>query len=69
MGCTLKYTPKSIMKIQNKRSGKATGKSLVAKDKLTRNTAGPNGGPIQIVDQQILEIDGEFVKITMLGRF
>ena len=81
MGCTLKYNMKDLNKIQGKRKSKTPSKSPVAKAKRPViygsriNTRSKEQGgvleenPIHIIDQQVLEIDGEYVKITMLGRF
>lgn len=82
MGCTLKkYNMKDLKKIQGKRQTKQSKTRIVKKAKRPVvygnriNTRGTEAGgvleenPIHIIDQQVLEIDGEYVKITMLGRF
>ena len=81
MGCTLKYNMKDLKKIQGKRTKKTSGTRPVKKAKRPvvygnriNTRSKENGGvleenPIHIIDQQVLEIDGEYVKITMLGRF
>jgi hypothetical protein len=81
MGCTLKYNMKDLKKIQGKRKTKQTKARPVKKAKrpvvygsrINTRVKGKGGvleeNPIHIIDQQVLEIDGEYVKITMLGRF
>lgn len=80
MGCTQeKYAPKNIRDIRTLRA--AQEKKALTEDRCPKVAGtGVNGSasgskdvnsdsPIHIIDQQILEIDGEYVKITMLGRF
>ena len=81
MGCTLKYNMKDLKKIQGKRKVKQAKTRPVKKAKRPvvygsriNTRVKDKGGvleenPIHIIDQQVLEIDGEYVKITMLGRF
>jgi len=82
MGCTLKkYNMKDLTKIQGERKTKQRKTRVVKKAKRpvvygnrintrVKETGGVlEENPIHIIDQQVLEIDGEYVKITMLGRF